>query len=54
MNDQLAITTLANILSIDFKSADIEIGIVSASNSKFRVLTESEIDEHLTRITEKD
>ncbi|KAJ3080634.1 Proteasome subunit alpha type-6, partial [Quaeritorhiza haematococci] len=51
---ELAITTLSNVLSIDFKPTDIEIGIVSESDPTFRTLTESEIEAHLTRITERD
>ncbi|KAI9330568.1 nucleophile aminohydrolase [Zopfochytrium polystomum] len=51
---ELAITTLASVLSIDFKSSDIEIGIVTKDAPAFRTLSVAEIDEHLTRITEKD
>ncbi|RKO92066.1 nucleophile aminohydrolase [Blyttiomyces helicus] len=50
---EMAITTLSTILSIDFKPADIEIGIVTAKDPKFRTLTVSEIEEHLTRIVER-
>jgi len=50
----MAITTLSTILSIDFKPTEIEIGIISKDNTRFRTLTESEIDEHLQRIADKD
>ncbi|KAJ3298445.1 Proteasome subunit alpha type-6 [Borealophlyctis nickersoniae] len=51
---ELAITTLSSVLSIDFKPADIEVGVVSAEHPQFRTLSEAEIEEHLTRIVEKD
>ncbi|KAJ3331466.1 Proteasome subunit alpha type-6 [Blyttiomyces sp. JEL0837] len=51
---ELAITTLSTVLSIDFKPADLEIGIVTKDDPQFRTLSFTEIDEHLTRITEKD
>jgi 20S proteasome subunit alpha 1 len=50
----LAITTLSSVLSIDFKPADIEIGIVTKDHPTFRVLSATEIEEHLTRIVERD
>lgn len=50
---QLAISTLSNVLTIDFKPSDLQVGVVD-SNSLFRVLSEKEIEEHLTAIAEKD
>ncbi|KAI9139951.1 nucleophile aminohydrolase [Paraphysoderma sedebokerense] len=51
---ELAITALSTILSVDFKATDIEVGIVTEKDPLFRTLSETEIDNHLTRITEKD
>ncbi|XP_045766810.1 proteasome subunit alpha type-6-like [Maniola jurtina] len=51
---QLAIACLSQVLSVDFKSSEIEVGLASKEDSKFKVLTESEIDRHLTAIAEKD
>jgi len=51
---QLAITCLSNVLAVDFKPNGIEIGIVSKENPYFRALDEKEIEEHLTKIAEKD
>lgn len=59
---ELGITTLSNVLSVDFKKQEIEIGIVGGprqdgkegTDPTFRVMTEDEIDERLNAIAEKD
>jgi 20S proteasome subunit alpha 1 len=43
------------VLSEDFKPSEIEVGVVRDDASKaFRVLSNSEVEEHLTAISERD
>lgn len=51
---QTAIAALQSVLSEDFKATDIEIGVVSAENPAFKVLSNEEVEEHLTAISERD
>ncbi|PCH08273.1 Proteasome A-type subunit [Penicillium occitanis (nom. inval.)] len=59
---ELGITALSNVLSVDFKKNELEIGIVGGprldgeegTDVSFRALTEEEIDERLQAIAEKD
>lgn len=51
---ELAVSTLAGVLSIEFKPADLEIGLVTVSEPSFRILSDVEIERLLTRIVEKE
>jgi 20S proteasome subunit alpha 1 len=53
---------MSNVLSVDFKKHELEVGIVGGprtdgkegTTTEFRALTEEEIDERLQAIAEKD
>ncbi len=51
---ELAITCLSSVLAADLKPNEIEIGLVTSEERNFKILTESEIETHLSRIAEKD
>ena len=50
---QLAMSALSTVLGIDFKPHEIEVGVADITGS-FRILTEKEIEQHLTALAERD
>ncbi|XP_014672366.1 PREDICTED: proteasome subunit alpha type-6-like [Priapulus caudatus] len=49
-----AITCLSTILSADFKASELEIGIVDKDHPEFKILSNDDIDAHLSAIAERD
>ncbi len=52
---QTAATALQSVLSEDFKPSEIEVGVVRDDAQKAcRVLSVSDLEDHLTAISERD
>lgn len=51
---RMAIETLQHVMGEEFKSTDIEVGVVSNTNLRFRKLEAAEIEEHLNVIQQFD
>jgi 20S proteasome subunit alpha 1 len=51
---EMAVSTLGSVVGQEFRASDIEIGVVSRGNPRFRVLSLEELDATLTRLAEKD
>ena len=51
---QAAISALQSVIAEDFKPTELQVGVVSKENTKFKTLSVSEIEQALTAITERD
>ena len=51
---QTAVGCLQTVLGEDLKARELEVGIVTNDDRKFRLLSVEEIEEHLTALSERD
>ncbi len=51
---KLAIASLQSVLSVELKPSDVEVGVVSRENPRFRILSSEEVEQHLIEIAERD
>ena len=51
---KMAITTLQTVIGQEFKSNDIEIGMVSEKNPKFSKLNADTVEYYLNEVSKKD
>ncbi|ORY91471.1 nucleophile aminohydrolase [Leucosporidium creatinivorum] len=51
---ELALSSLSTVLATDLKAGEVEVGVASKAETRFRKLSTAEIDEYLQRLGEKD
>uniref|UniRef100_A0A7S3EPY2 Proteasome subunit alpha type n=1 Tax=Rhodosorus marinus TaxID=101924 RepID=A0A7S3EPY2_9RHOD len=51
---QTAILALQTVLAADFKPSEVEVSMVTTAKPRFTVLSEAEVEAHLTAISERD
>ena len=51
---EAAIQVMSSICSMDFKPSELEVAVSSKAEPKFRVLTNDEVETHLTALAERD
>ncbi|CAK9294424.1 unnamed protein product [Gordionus sp. m RMFG-2023] len=50
---KLAISAMGTVLSADFKSSDLEIGVVTRDEPVFKILNENQIEHYLAKLAEE-
>jgi 20S proteasome subunit alpha 1 len=51
---QAAVSALQSIIAEDVKAKDIQVGVVTAADPTFRIMTIDQVDQALTAINERD
>jgi len=51
---ETAILALQTVVGSDLKPNDLEVAVLTKQQPRFRILTEQEIDTHLTNISDRD
>lgn len=51
---QLALATLQSVVAADLKPSDVEVAVVSKDNPCFRILSDDQVEQQLTAMSEKD
>lgn len=51
---ETALITLQTVLGADLKATDVEVAVVTRDNPKFTVLTEEQVEAHLTALSDRD
>jgi len=51
---EAALLALQTVVGSDLKSTDLEMGIITVAEPTWKVLTEQEIDQHLTAMSDRD
>jgi 20S proteasome subunit alpha 1 len=49
-----ALLALQTVVGSDLKSTDLEMGVITVDEPKWKTLTEAEIDAHLTAMSDRD
>jgi 20S proteasome subunit alpha 1 len=53
-NEEFVVSVLQTVVGVDFEPKDIEVAAITRANPKFRILAESDVDQILKAVAEKD